>query len=334
MLVKAQVFARMSPDEKNEVVERLQSLGFTVLMCGDGANDCAALKAADVGLSLSEAEASVAAPFTSQTPDISCVIEVIKEGRAALVTSFSCFKYMALYSLIQFTTITLLYSFASSLGDFQFLYIDLFIIIPIAVTMGRTLPYPHLHPKRPTASLVSTKVLASIIGQILITSAAQFWVFFWVRSQPWYRPPSDTLPDKDSDKLQATNYENTALFLVSCFQYVLVAGVFSIGPPYRKSMWSNGLFMLAMSAIGLLNVWMMMFPPKPLAILLELMTIPFVARVTLAFVVVINIAFSTLYERWGSAVVAEVVGLVSEFFQSKIRNRGGNAYKPLDAGPR
>jgi cation-transporting ATPase 13A2 len=94
MLVKTQIFARMSPDEKNEVVERLQSLGYTVLMCGDGANDCAALKAADVGISLSEAEASVAAPFTSNTPDISCVLEVIREGRAALVTSFSCFKYM------------------------------------------------------------------------------------------------------------------------------------------------------------------------------------------------------------------------------------------------
>lgn len=94
MLVKTQVFARMSPDEKNEVVERLQALGYTVLMCGDGANDCAALKAADVGISLSEAEASVAAPFTSSTPDIGCVIEIIKEGRAALATSFSCFKYM------------------------------------------------------------------------------------------------------------------------------------------------------------------------------------------------------------------------------------------------
>lgn len=94
MLVKAQIFARMSPDEKNEIVERLQMLGYTVLMCGDGANDCAALKAADVGISLSEAEASVAAPFTSSTPDIGCVLEVIKEGRAALVTSFSCFKYM------------------------------------------------------------------------------------------------------------------------------------------------------------------------------------------------------------------------------------------------
>ena len=94
MLAKTQVFARMSPDEKNEVVERLQAMGHTVLMCGDGANDCAALKAADVGLSLSEAEASVAAPFTSRTPDIGCALEVVREGRAALVTSFSCFKYM------------------------------------------------------------------------------------------------------------------------------------------------------------------------------------------------------------------------------------------------
>lgn len=94
MFVKAQIFARMSPDEKHELVSRLQSLGYTVGFCGDGANDCGALKAADVGISLSEAEASIAAPFTSSQPDIGCVIQVIQEGRAALVTSFSCFKYM------------------------------------------------------------------------------------------------------------------------------------------------------------------------------------------------------------------------------------------------
>ncbi|KAF3935735.1 hypothetical protein ABW19_dt0209217 [Dactylella cylindrospora] len=66
MLVIGQVFARMSPDEKHELVEKLQSIDYTVCFCGDGANDCGALKAADVGISLSEAEASVAAPFTSR----------------------------------------------------------------------------------------------------------------------------------------------------------------------------------------------------------------------------------------------------------------------------
>jgi cation-transporting ATPase 13A3/4/5 len=78
MLVKGQIFARMSPDEKHELVEHLQSIGYCVGFCGDGANDCGALKAADVGISLSEAEASVAAPFTSRSNDIGCVVKVIQ----------------------------------------------------------------------------------------------------------------------------------------------------------------------------------------------------------------------------------------------------------------
>ena len=42
-----------------------------------------------------------------------------REGRAALVTSFCCFKYMSLYSAIQFTSVSFLYASASNLADFQ-----------------------------------------------------------------------------------------------------------------------------------------------------------------------------------------------------------------------
>uniref|UniRef100_A0A672ICA4 P-type ATPase A domain-containing protein n=1 Tax=Salarias fasciatus TaxID=181472 RepID=A0A672ICA4_SALFA len=108
VLMRATVFARMSPDQKTQLVKELQKLNYRVGMCGDGANDCGALRAADVGVSLSEAEASVASPFTSKTQNISCVPLLIREGRCSLVTSFSLFRYMALYSLIQFISVIIL----------------------------------------------------------------------------------------------------------------------------------------------------------------------------------------------------------------------------------
>ena len=92
-------------------------MGTYVGMCGDGANDCGALKQADAGISLSEAEASIAAPFTSKVQDISCVITLLREGRCALSTTFSAFKFIELYSMIQFFSVTLLYLKGSNLMD-------------------------------------------------------------------------------------------------------------------------------------------------------------------------------------------------------------------------
>lgn len=94
-----------------------------------------ALKMAHVGISLSEQEASVASPFTSKTPNIECVPHLIKEGRAALVTSFCMFKYMALYSMIQYVGVLLLYWETNSLSNYQFLFQDLAITTLIGITM-------------------------------------------------------------------------------------------------------------------------------------------------------------------------------------------------------
>ena len=79
----------MTPDDKAKLIECLQNfLKLDIGMCGDGANDCNALKTADIGISLSTSEASVAAPFTSKIQDISCISVLLREGRSALTTSF------------------------------------------------------------------------------------------------------------------------------------------------------------------------------------------------------------------------------------------------------
>lgn len=48
-------------------------------------------------------------------------------------------------------------------------------------------------------------------------------------------------PQVDLENTNIENSENTALFLFSCFQYILISVVLSVGPPFRKPMTSNGL---------------------------------------------------------------------------------------------
>ena len=135
----------MSPDDKANLVELLQDAMQTQIgMCGDGANDCGALKQADAGISLSEAEASIAAPFTSQIQDISCVITLLREGRAALTTTFQAFKFIELYSMVQFFTVTMLYLRAGNLSDNQYLYIDIAVLVPLCIFQSWTGAYQHL----------------------------------------------------------------------------------------------------------------------------------------------------------------------------------------------
>ncbi|KJH52820.1 IC domain protein, HAD ATPase, P-type family [Dictyocaulus viviparus] len=167
------VFARMAPDQKQQLVNGLQEIGYTVAMCGDGANDCAALKAAHAGISLSDAEASIAAPFTSKVADIRCVPTIISEGRAALVTSFGIFKYMAGYSLTQFVTVMLLYYISNILTDGQFMYIDMFLITLLAVLFGNTSAYEKLCPTPPPTRLLSASSICSVLGQLAIMGGTQ-----------------------------------------------------------------------------------------------------------------------------------------------------------------
>ena len=77
----------------DEICNLKLSLSRQTIMCGDGCNDCGALKAAHAGISLSLAEASVAAPFTSKNVHIGCVPYLIREGRATMVSSFASFKF-------------------------------------------------------------------------------------------------------------------------------------------------------------------------------------------------------------------------------------------------
>lgn len=130
----------------------------------------------------------------------------------------------------------LLFQLGSNLADVQFLYIDLVITTTLAVVMGRAEPYSRIVAKRPIGSLSSAQNIISILSQVVVSASLQVGALAYVRIQPWYvevRPSSGD----DMDKLC---WENTTLFSVSAFQYLILALVFSKGPPFRKPFYTNG----------------------------------------------------------------------------------------------
>uniref|UniRef100_A0A8D2JHF6 Polyamine-transporting ATPase 13A3 n=1 Tax=Varanus komodoensis TaxID=61221 RepID=A0A8D2JHF6_VARKO len=313
LVLHGTVFARMAPNQKTQLVEALQNVDYCVGMCGDGANDCGALKRAHGGISLSELEASVASPFTSRTPSISCVPNLIREGRAALITSFCVFKFMALYSIIQYVSVTLLYSIQSNLGDFQFLFIDMAIILVVVFTMSLNAAWKELVAQRPPSGLISAPLLCSVLSQILICLGFQSLGFFWVRQQLWYKgrsPLSDACNESraalgnasartnvsESDKHNIRNYENTTIFFISSLQYLIVAVAFSKGKPFRQPCHRNYLFVFSVLGLCACMLLIMLHPMQPVDRFLELVCVPYLWRLSVLLIVVVNAGVSILVE--------------------------------------
>ncbi|TFV52050.1 HAD family hydrolase, partial [Geodermatophilus sp. DF01-2] len=85
MVRETAVFARLSPEQKVSLVAALRRAGATLAMTGDGVNDAAAIRLADVGVGVSGAEspaARAAADLVITDLDLTRLVDAVGEGRA------------------------------------------------------------------------------------------------------------------------------------------------------------------------------------------------------------------------------------------------------------
>lgn len=323
LAVKGAVFSRMGPDQKTDLIEELQAIDYHVCMCGDGANDCGALKLAHVGLSLSEHEASVAAPFTSKTENgIECVVHLMREGRAALVTSFGLFKFMALYSLIQFVSVTILYYYESNLSDLGYLYIDLVVIDLVVLTMSRNHAYKKLSKMRPPASLVAAEMMVSLGVHILLQIAFQIGILFVLHEQCWYTdltpaeaanstfnstlnttgcPQFNQIKDQSEtvDEHNVLSYETATILYLTVFIYMNTSIAFSRGKPFRTALYKNILYLLALLLLTASTILCMYLAPVQVLDFLMVRHVPDPVFLTVILIfavthLVLSVAFESL----------------------------------------
>uniref|UniRef100_A0A803TXP3 Cation-transporting ATPase n=1 Tax=Anolis carolinensis TaxID=28377 RepID=A0A803TXP3_ANOCA len=312
ILVNGTVFARMSPGQKSSLVEEFQKLDYYVGMCGDGANDCGALKMAYAGISLSEQEASVASPFTSQTPNIQCVPELIREGRASLISSFAVFKYLILYGMTLFLGCALLYWQMQIFGNYQFLLQD---GVAMAACLSSKQPLhchisPHSSPHIPVGLGASDGPNHTCKVLTFLADLAQtgWWKESFKGSAFCSSPCSpgnqSSFPFGDNGAPNGTSairnmvvsYENTTLYHLDTLNCCIMAFVFCKGRPFRKPIYSNHIFTCLMSIWLGLCVFILFADIEVIYKGLQLLCIPNLWRGYILIMIVVQFAVAVFVE--------------------------------------
>ncbi|KAJ1968534.1 hypothetical protein H4R35_006400, partial [Dimargaris xerosporica] len=270
-LLSIRVFARMTPQDKVDCIQLHMERGITA-MCGDGGNDCGALRAAHVGLALSEAEASIVSPFSTSVRSIYSCVELMRQGRAALATSFAGYKYLILYGQTMAMMKTFTFYFSTSISQALWIVVDAFITVGMTVALSYSKPASQLAPQRPTARILGPQTLCSTIGLVVIN-----WLFLigghiWLFRLDWLRCHEFNSRAADLSKwwLLGDNYESSLLAFVTCFQFVNSAAVYNFGYVFRQSWWKNYWLMSLWAVFVAMMSYVLLADPNWLGCLFRL----------------------------------------------------------------
>lgn len=263
VLANTYIYGRTSPEQKASIVAKIQlwykhqfKENWFVAFCGDGANDCAALKKADVGLSLSETEASIAAPFNTTSPNISVVLDLFREGKASLETALQNFKYILYYSLLQFAALLALYNKAFEFCNGHYYYFDLFVFIPLSIFLCNNDSAKSLNKHFPKASLMNFEVLFEIFGQVAIGFIAMIVLVFLIGAHPATLELNQISASTETRAEQNFYAESQAYFFAITLVYCTNALLFSKGYPFKEPFYKNKMLVIwAVLSVVLLMVF-------------------------------------------------------------------------------
>lgn len=254
LLGRVRVYARMKPDDKVAVVNVHQEQGLVVGMVGDGGNDCGAMRAAHVGLALSEAEASIVAPFSSgagygtDEKSLMAAPHLIRYGRATLQNNSATFLFFVVYGLtLPSSKCVPLLLFNANMAEWDWLFIDILLGVGFVMLMTYCWPSDKLAPIRPTGALLEARTLSSVFLHVGI-----FFIFYvlclhllWEQDfYVAYNTQDLQIPAHEWPK-KGDNFDCAVTFLVLATQLVTGGYAACLGAEHRQNILRNWKLTLA-----------------------------------------------------------------------------------------
>lgn len=177
LVKRAQVFARVSPAHKIQIVQALQEAGKVIAMTGDGINDGPALKAADVGIAMGRTGTDIArevADVVLEKDNLDTLIIAIRDGRTIYLNIRKSVHFFLATNLseIMLTFAAIAVGLGSPLTAAQFLWINLISDIFPGLALALEAPEPDIldrpprDPQRPIFTGADFKRMAFESGAI------------------------------------------------------------------------------------------------------------------------------------------------------------------------
>ena len=179
-LLEAPIFARVSPEQKLDLIAAHQESGAIVAMTGDGVNDAPALKKAEIGVAMGQRGTQVAkeaADMVLKDDAFSTIVVAIEQGRAI----FNNIRKFVLYLLscnvgeIMIVGLASLFNAPLPILPLQILFLNLVTDVFPALALGVGEGDPHLMerpPRDPEEPILTRQHWLSIVGYSAVITVA------------------------------------------------------------------------------------------------------------------------------------------------------------------
>ncbi|OII71421.1 P-type ATPase cation transport protein [Cryptosporidium ubiquitum] len=272
---RIKIFARSNPEHKRIVISEFKKRNIITGMIGDGVNDLPAFKMADVSISVHEnsyyfnnfinkdddhtqedynnnknfntttenSPMTLAfSSFSIEADKIMKVLDLIREGRAAMVTTISLFMFLLSQGVFYSFYKNVLFAIAqANLPVMSYVFIDVILVFPSIWLMILCKPKKYINSNRPTGALLGKRTVLSFISLLGTCFAFYYIVMTRLFSAPWMIPSLKHNAEIPVERWfqRQDNFEASTTFIWMGLQLSSLSLILSFGGQFRESFTKN-----------------------------------------------------------------------------------------------